>query len=266
MKNKGYIKSVTAVISSFLLLTLLITGSTFASGNVLFDAAHAQKAGSADWVIDGGFSDFADELENAGFQINAIEYGEISAAVLKDFDVLVIPEPNDPFSRYEETVIKDYVKNGGGLFLVGDHKGADRNNNGWDAVDIFNRFVPEFGFRFVEHTFSEHPMRGKRYDHPVVEGVYDVGGWGCTTMEVINNNMKGLIYSGYKGTPYIVAGDYGKGRIVVVGDSSPLDDGTKASGSTSGLHDNYNMSEYDHHRFSVNAVKWLNKEFSKDNE
>lgn len=31
-----------------------------------------------------------------------------------------------------------FVKNGGGLFMISDHTGADRNNDGEDAVEILN--------------------------------------------------------------------------------------------------------------------------------
>lgn len=43
---------------------------TTANGySVLFDNAHGQTAGAADWVIDGGFSDFADALADEGYAL-----------------------------------------------------------------------------------------------------------------------------------------------------------------------------------------------------
>lgn len=39
---------------------------------VLFDNTHAQTAGAADWVIDGGFSDYAQGLANEGYFVQEL--------------------------------------------------------------------------------------------------------------------------------------------------------------------------------------------------
>jgi len=243
-----------------LLVAVMLVASfifVFSSENVLFDNAHAQTAGSAHWTIDTGFSYFADDVEDAGFRVNSIDYGEIKASLLEQFDILVIPEPNNPFDREEIEDIKDFVKNGGGLFLISDHKGADRNHNGWDSIKIYNKFVDDFGFKFNERTFSEHPLKGDRLDCSVMEGVFEVGSWGGTSIEVLDpSKVKGLINvsNSNGGDPFVVVAEYGKGRIVAVGDSSPFDDGSMSSEK---LYANYQM--YDHRNMAVNLVDFLAK-------
>jgi hypothetical protein len=39
---------------------------------VLFDNTHSQTAGAADWVIDGGFSDFANGLAGRGYSVKEL--------------------------------------------------------------------------------------------------------------------------------------------------------------------------------------------------
>lgn len=251
------------------LVTVFFVFNVYAQKKALFDNAHAQTAGSAHWTIETGYSDFADDLEKAGFEVNAIEY-DVTYDVLKKYDIYVIPEPNNPFSENEINAIKKYVSEGGGLFLIADHKGADRNHNGWDAVKIYNRFVDAFGFRFDAETYSIHPIKGKILDCSLMKGVDTVGTWGGTSISILKPQYAtGLIHlpSNKGGNPYIVASVYGKGRVIAIGDSSPFDDGTMSSRDGSRkLYNNYNQQGYHHRIMSVNFAKYLAKEIGDDLE
>ncbi len=108
---------------------------------VLFDNTHGQTAGAADWVIDGGFSDFANALADDGYyvkelrQTTAITYDD-----LRNYDVFVIGEANVPYKASEQQAMLKYVKNGGSIFFIADHYNADRNKNRWDASEVFNGY------------------------------------------------------------------------------------------------------------------------------
>jgi len=111
------------------------------SKKVLFDNTHAQTAGSADWVIDGAFSDFADALKAKGYQVNELRSDHaITLSDLTGWNVFVIPEANTPFKTSEQQALLDYVKQGGAVFFIADHYNADRNLNRWDAAEIFNGY------------------------------------------------------------------------------------------------------------------------------
>jgi len=87
--------------------------------------------------------------------------------------------------------------------LIANHINSDRNNDGWDSVEIFNgfkhkgqslfsehdpedEFVPKyFGFGFFETDLSEHPITGI-VSHEVTRGVHSVGMWSGTTIKVID--------------------------------------------------------------------------------
>lgn len=106
---------------------------------ILFDAGHGQTAGSADWVVEGAFSDFADALEDYGLLVysSSLKFTDVR---LQDYDCLIIPEANIPFTEEEQELLVNYVARGGLLFLIGDHYNADRNFNRWDANEIFNGY------------------------------------------------------------------------------------------------------------------------------
>ncbi|MGF9697386.1 DUF5689 domain-containing protein [Paenibacillus sp. MABNR03] len=112
-----------------------------AGKKVLFDNTHAQTAGAADWVIDGGFSDFGNALANDGYDVKELRKATpFTYDDLKDYNVFVIAEPNVPFKATEQAALKEYVEKGGSIFFIGDHYNADRNKNRWDGSEAFNGY------------------------------------------------------------------------------------------------------------------------------
>ncbi|MGG6309535.1 DUF6359 domain-containing protein [Paenibacillus macerans] len=140
---------------------------------VLFDNAHAQTAGAADWVIDGAFSDFAEGLRAAGFTVNSLDrpipytFGEtaITYDVLQNYDVFVIPEANVPFKAAEQNALVQYVENGGAVFFISDHYNADRNKNRWDASEVFN------GYRRGAYANPAQGMTAEEAGSPAMQGL-----------------------------------------------------------------------------------------------
>ncbi|WP_430132804.1 Ig domain protein group 2 domain protein [Neobacillus pocheonensis] len=108
---------------------------------VLFDNTHGQTAGAADWVLDGGFSDFANALANKGYYAKELRKNtSITYQDLQGYDVFVIGEANIPYKTSEQAAMTQYVQNGGSIFFIGDHYNADRNKNRWDASEVFNGY------------------------------------------------------------------------------------------------------------------------------
>ncbi|MDD5091170.1 MAG: hypothetical protein PHQ23_09655 [Candidatus Wallbacteria bacterium] len=248
---------------------LVLVSSASAEIKVLFDNTHAQIAGSAHWTIVSGYSSFADHLSANGYQVNSLNVGPITPETLREFDVFVIPEPNNPFSEAEISTIKKFTSEGGGLLLIGDHFGADRNNNGWDAVRIYNEFTGDFGFTFDKKTMSEHPIAYKNKECSVTNGVDSIGAWGGTSISVLapESVMKLFSFSEkYGGNPYIVIARYGTGRIAAIGDSSPFDDGTKDTSVIPPvrLYNNYHMTQHDHPQMGLGLVNWCSGRSGSD--
>ncbi|MBF0406026.1 MAG: hypothetical protein HQM10_01640 [Candidatus Riflebacteria bacterium] len=252
-------------LASLVVIILLFSiHSLAAQVKTLYDDTHGQTAGNADWVLHGAYSEVADMLKAEGFSIDSLKEisaaGKITPELLSNYKVVILAEPNNPYSKEEQDAIVEFVKNGGGAFLVSDHGGADRDNDGYDAVKVFNCFVPQFGFQFNGDTVYEAPMSGPmNSSHPAMFGVRGIGAWAGSTISILrmrDSSAVSLVDSRFKKAPYIVAAESGKGRVVAIGDSSPFDDGI-GSGDKNKLHDSYDSFMFSHPQFAYNSMKWV---------
>ncbi len=249
------------------LLVLLMFAVTFTAPaiEVLYDDTHAQTAGNADWVPEGAYSEMVDMLKSNGYNVKSLsnveQEGLLTPEILADFKALILAEPNNPYSETEQAAIVEFVKNGGGLFVIGDHHNADRNGNGWDAVKIFNTFCSNFGFKFMQNSIYEAPVSGPaNKDHPAMYGVRSMGIWAGATFEIVPSDSAkavGLMDSRIAKAPYMVAAEFGSGRVVAIGDSSPFDDGVGCGEKKNKLHDSYDSFMYSHPQFAYNALTWI---------
>jgi hypothetical protein len=282
--------------------TLAVTPKKF-----LFDATKAETAGNADWVLDadsspqrfptpaqanitatttenfwrGGLSAWGVSLVKLGHTVEtlpsgtAITYGGTGAQDLKNYAVFVVDEPNIRFTASEKTAILNFVKNGGGLFMIANHTVSDRNNDGWDSPAIWNDLMSTntvktnpFGITFTLNNFSETTSnRLSATTNPILNGSQGTvsqlkysAGASMSINATANTTAQGLIWRGTssKGTTNIMCATatFGTGRVVVIGDSSPADDGTGASGDT--LYPGWTELA-SHARLHMNASLWLAK-------
>ncbi|MCX5257516.1 immune inhibitor A [Streptomyces canus] len=266
---------------------------------ILFDNAHAETAGNADWIIStsqpdplgedsspsaetdwtGAISSWGVALQKTGdyslkTATSALTYGGSSATDLSNFDTLVLPEPNTLFTTAEKTAIMTFVKNGGGLFMISDHTGADRNNDGEDAVEILNDLMTNnsvdstdpFGFSIDSLSISsDYPSAISDSSNPVLHGSFGTvtksliaSGTTATLKPADNSAVKGLLYrTGYSGNTgaFFATSTFGSGRVAFWGDSSPMDDDTGQSGNT--LYDGWNDSGATNAALALNATEWL---------
>ena len=300
---------------SIVLISLIFTLTLFAQQkSVLFDAAHAQTAGNADWTLDedscgtaqrfptpdqagitsstaetywsGAFSAMGVDLVKKGFHVESlpvgarISYGDTTNAQdLSHYNVFVIPEPNIAFTSAEITAIRNFVSNGGGLFMISDHAGADRNNDGIDAAGVFNQLMGSpsiFGITFNDNSadktfgwFDDHPDGNFTTDttSPIIwTGTFGVpsssrglGLFGSTTM-TISGAAKGHVWkstvtAGSTTGVTFATSTYGSGRVAAVGDSSTGEDATNNCSHSTFL--GYNDPSYDNGLIYANAVSWL---------
>ncbi|MFF1450386.1 hydrolase [Streptomyces sp. NPDC058274] len=268
---------------------------------VLFDNAHAETAGNADWILStsqpdplgqdstpsaetdwtGAISSWGVALQKTGnYSLktlpsgSSLSYGGSATTDLKNFDTLVLPEPNTLFTTAEKTAIMTFVKNGGGLFMISDHTGADRNNDGEDAVEILNDLMTNnsvdstdpFGFSIDSLSISsDYPSAVSDSSNAVLHGSFGTvsksliaSGTTATLKPADNGAVKGLLYrTGYSGNTgaFFATSTFGSGRVAFWGDSSPIDDGTGQSGNT--LYDGWNDSGATNAALALNATEWL---------
>lgn len=267
------------------------------AATIFFDNTKDQTAGNADWVIDddqpdpfpanpqdeddweGGFSAWGMDLVNLGHTVKTIPpgqrlvYGGSGSLDLSQADILVIPEPQNPYSFGEQEAIREFVSDGGGLFMVSNHANSDRNQSGWDAPQVFNDLGSEnlFGIEFeygvsndldsfTEDITNLADLSGNTVmdgPHGTVDFIaYHAGG--CMRIHPQQNpNVEALGWRNGegRGNDYVVLArsEYGRGRVVAIGDSSPADDGTGAPGNR--LFDGW--TEGDARAYHLNGIEWL---------
>jgi hypothetical protein len=270
---------------------------------VLFDDSKAETAGNADWIIStsmpdplaqnanptgesswtGALSAWGVALQRTGqYSLktlppgSTITYGGTGALDLANFDEFVMPEPNSALSAAEKSAIMRFVQHGGGFFLIVDHTGSDRNNDGWDSVRIGNDLLTNngvdntdpFGFSIDAVDISnENAVATTDATNPVLHGAF-----GTVTGSIIrdgstqtlhpadNASVRGLVWrpsankAGTTGA-FFSASTFGSGRVAVWGDSSPIDDGTGQSGNT--LYDGWDDPAGTDAALALNATAWL---------
>jgi hypothetical protein len=282
--------------------------------SILFDAAHAQTAGNADWTLDedscgtaqrlptpdqagitsstaetfwsGGISAMGVDLVKKGFHVESLPTGGrlsyndgTNAQDLTHYNVLVLTEPNIRYTATEIAAVKSFVQNGGGLFLISDHAGADRNSDGWDAAGIFNELMGSpsaFGITFNDNSadksfgwFDNHPDDNYTTDtaSPIVfTGTFGnpsagrgLGLFGSTTMTITGAATAhiwktGVAKGSTTGATYVTS-TYGTGRIAAVGDSSIVEDATNGCSHTTYL--GYNDPAWDNGLLIANGVSYI---------
>ncbi len=262
---------------------------------VLFDYTKNQTAANADWVIDRDYptplpvsptkeTDWDGAISSWGFELDTalinwennkitfevytlppdspIRYNSSSPLDLKNFDLYINCEPQNPFTSTEKTNIFNYVRDGGSLFMIADHVSSDRDGDGWDSPEIWQDFGSDsFGIHFqqVGEGYNNSSDSTNIYDttnDTIINGPFgNVSGYfyyHAGTMIPKNTKSKAIALFGSNYSMLSVA-YYGKGKVAGCGDSSPFDDGT--GNPSDNLYDGWN--EGVSRKLLLNTTFWL---------
>lgn len=239
-------------------------------------------SGTAETYWTGALSAWGVALVKRGYTVAtnaaALTYGNSGNTYdLSNYDVLIIDEPNTRFSTSEATAILNFVYNGGGLVAISDHGNSDRNSDGYDSPMIWNLLDPThlLGVRFavsgetnnnisqtstnVRTTAGDPITRGPAGN---VTGLAYHNGTTMTLYPSVNSTVSGKVRT--NGTAQTsttnvmcASATYGTGRVVFVGDSSPADDGTGASGNS--LYNGWTESGATDSQLFLNATIWATR-------
>lgn len=290
--------------------------SSQAQIKILFDATKDEMAGNADWVIDadsktngesnpqriptpaqsgitantsetywtGALSAWAVDLVKQGYYVETlpisgkITYGDSSNVQdLSNYNVYIVCEPNNSFTSSEKTAIINFVKNGGGLYIIADHDISDRDNDGVDSPAAWNDLFTNntvksnpFGISFDKSNISltSSNFANSTTNTTILNGkagkptqIQFFNGSSMTLNSTANNTVKGLIFNtgaSNTGTTNVLfaTATYGSGKICALGDSSVPDDGTGDTGDS--LYNGYFADAAGNHQpLLVNSVIWL---------
>jgi hypothetical protein len=273
-----------------------VTGGSGTESNAQRIPTPAQPAAgitTLETYWDGGLSFWGLDCAYKGYIVESlpaitgkITYNDLTNAQdLSNYKAFVVCEPNITFTAAEKTALLDYVRNGGGLFIISDHNVSDRNNDGFDSPYIWNDFFQNnstgntnpFGMIFDLANFSQissnvsynakadtllRPAAGTGWGN--VTQVQWSGGTTMTINPTANASVVPIVYqtSGSGNNKVMVAiARYGAGKVVAAGDSSPFDDGTGDPNDI--LYQGYNGDVTPNHRnLIMNATIWLVTNYS----
>lgn len=255
--------------------TITPTQTSSFKRRILFDLTKHEAAGNSDWRIDGGYSEWADALKKLGFEVSSLTGKSISSNDLNGAGVLVIPEPQNPFSDTERNAIQSFVAGGGGLLMISDHRDSDRDNDGWDSPEVFNGWdqksptnVPleyqksldaakTFGLSFSLQSSFQDPVYTitPLTKSPILEGVGKTGIYVGTSVDVAS----GTALMGVNGKTYFAVNTVQNGRVAAYGDSSMFSDGSFSDGTRSKYN---NWANLENAKLAVNMVRWLAKDLN----
>ncbi|MDF1565848.1 MAG: hypothetical protein P1V51_22625 [Deltaproteobacteria bacterium] len=255
---------------------------------VLFDAAHGQRAGNADWIVDtsgrdptpanpsveddwnGAYSAFGVDLVRTGrFVVEILTDGESfgqGGVALAGYDLVVIPEPNNRLGGTEIDALDAYLRGGGGLLLIGNHGGSDRDNDGWDAVDVLNEALQgkAWGAALIGDRLSGAARATP--DDALTDGPFGtadaLGAFAGSSVRLeagLDTDLR-VVASVPGRATLALAGRVGQGRLLLHGDSSAADDGTDSGGNTN-IYDAWHDPEQTNAAFFLNAASWLAGEY-----
>lgn len=231
----------------------------------------------------GALSSWGIELVKKGYHVETLPYnGNITylnqgnPQDLSNYDVFVVCEPNIKFTNSEKSAIIQFVKDGGGLFMISDHDNSDRNGDGYDSPYIWNDLINNnpiesnpFGIKFNYEFFNEQTNNMPNLTNdPLLNGSYGkvtrvefYGGTSMTLYPNQNNSVKGVVYeegASSTGTKNVMCAYaiYGSGKVIALGDSSPADDGTGDNGDH--LYDGWlEDANGNHRKLIMNGSVWL---------
>ncbi|MGA2239481.1 MAG: hypothetical protein ABSG74_09735 [Candidatus Bathyarchaeia archaeon] len=261
-----------AVILGLNLLPFVAVGQAAPAPRALFDESHvpltitAYNASiSPSLGITTSFSLLAATLRNHGFIVDSASLRPLLSSALDGVSVLVLPPSKVDLSSTEEGVILDFTNRGGGLLLLGEDSYVGHTRlAAWFGITPQNAVVCDPVNSLPVKPF--HIQITRLNSHPVTVGVgsyiFDSG----QPLEVSGSAVP-LAYSGSQswwetdhdgvrqaaeiGGDIIVlaAAEYGRGRVVVTGDSTGLMnfDAIRWSG----------LNDFDTKVLSLNMFSWL---------
>ncbi len=238
-------------------------------------------AGTLETFWQGALSTWAIDLVKNGHHVETLPYnGRITwqdgtnPQDLTNYNVFVLVEPNILFTANEKAAIINFVKNGGGLFIVSDHGTSDRNNDGADSVAVLNDLMTNsvqnnpFGVHYNGDSISPTGTNvDTNLSDPILHGaagtvtnfVYNAGSSlsvntnqnPATTIAIWNTGAR------VANNALFVYGTYGAGKFVTTGDSSPFDDGSGDPNDSLFFAQGYADPSTSNGKVILNASLWL---------
>ncbi|MDQ6605266.1 MAG: DUF6421 family protein [Actinomycetota bacterium] len=243
------------------------------AARVLFDEFHSEA-----WTIreslaramqpahpaDSSLSQAAAALAQRDFAVSANSESPLLAETLRDCDVLVIAHPSEPawerttgagsprLSGEEIEAIEGFVREGGGLIVLGETEQEKYGNNLNELLGCFGIHLENDTVQDYEHNFgapswilAELGSGGRGRGGDVLAGVGAACLYRATTISTSNGARvlaRAHPSASAPGAPLIATTEHGAGRVVVLADSDLFGDDC--------------IGELDHRALWLNIAYW----------
>jgi uncharacterized membrane protein len=235
-----------------------------AKRNTLYSKA---RTPSLVWLLEKNGFQILNSVGRLGEDIKTTNKDLIGKEPLSEFKILSLPGvpggigQTRGFSDEELRTIKKFVKNGGGLFVTGQFM---RGPHGHMSSSHASKVSQLFGVSILRDAVSDpenHIKDEPRFvtytdirKSPLTTDVKIFQSTGMAPLKISDNNVQSLILSSDKsfsqvlkkgGIPAMAAIEYGKGRVVIMGDASWMQP--------------YMLDKADNAQLALNIFNWLAK-------
>lgn len=228
-------KKRTAIIILLFALTCQVSAST-----ILWDASHGEHG----YVPGKWFRALSNHLAGYGFGIDTTYNGFlVDDPALYDIVVVCVGSSmNSAYITEEVEKIKGFVVNGGGLLIMGEMDSS--------GIDNIQPVASAFGITLGVSNIGSYPWAIYTSDfapHPLFDGIDEICFQSVGELST-SSNLEEVAW--YEGTDksLVVAGEYGYGRVVALGDINIFS-------SFNGSGEYYDRA--DNRQFSVNTFEYL---------
>jgi hypothetical protein len=240
---------------------------------ITFDEAHSEawsirpelsRAMQPSHPGDASYALAASTLTSNGYEVHAHLEGPLDGAALSDSDLLIIAHPSDPawerttgsgsprFSAEELDAIEGFVRDGGGLLVLGETEQEKYGNNLNELLARFGLHLENDTVQDYEHfngapswILSEFGDGGRGRDGDLLARVRRACFYRATTITTSNGaRILARTHSSAStpNAPLLVTTTHGAGRVVVLGDSDLFGDDC--------------IGELDHSALWLNIAAW----------
>lgn len=178
------------------------------------------------WIsFSGKFDQLADELIDAGYDIDERGFDSFNAGNLAGIKILVFAMPDGNLPASDIAALKTFIQNGGAVLVMVD----DDDYYPWIEYDDLNNFVQPFGITIGSGEGSD-PVGTVVATSPFAkpEAIAQIRSYEGRRKLTVNSQFAKVDSVLSNGTNFIVHSVYrgmlGKGRLVVIGESRWLTD------------------------------------------
>lgn len=244
-------------LSSIVLVFLLVTSLTgiVSAKRILF----YEVGTPGEYTIEGGYSSFANELRNRGYDVASITRGELSKGALENYDILVIQELRRGLKTEEISAILWFVmiKGSGVLINGGDPSNTNQLTipfgitiDGGNLIDTTDSISGDDNRQdFTVDRFEENAMM-----RVVIQGIQRIGYYGGHGLYLSGSAIS--LATGDTDT-YSDTGSFAAGSVPTVSAATLFGEGLVFVHSDADLLVNNNIQSYDNLRYGVSTIDWL---------